>query len=95
MSTPAEQVEDEATSALSSWVPPTGDDLDTFLKSWPDTVRSIGQALTTMSEGWDGEHIHPGVMEAVKEHAQVLSGAADSAEDAFQEHRNKHALWLD
>jgi len=95
MATPAEQVEDEATGALSSWVPESGEDLNTFLQNWPNTVRSMASALTNMTDGWEGEHIHGGVIEAMKEHAQVLSGAADSAEDAFNEHRNKHALWLD
>jgi len=94
MATPADQFE-EAAGELSNWTPSSGDELDEFLKRWPDVVRNVGQSLSTMVDNWDGEHIHEGVKESLKEHGQVLGGAGDSAEDAFGEHRNKHSLWLD
>jgi hypothetical protein len=92
---PAEAIEETATEALSGYTPGSGDELDAFLKQWPDTIEAIAGAANSAAESWGDEHIHPNVIASFQEHAAALRGIADTAREAFESHRKEHALWVE
>lgn len=93
MGNPAEQL-DELADEISNYMPGSGDELDAFMKAWPEALRKFGGAITSMADGWGEEHIHPAVIDSMKEHGGAVAGVGDSAEDANETHAREHHLWL-
>lgn len=87
-------VTDAIKTHIGGFRPTSGIQLDQFFTDLPGAMRDLGAAFSDAAEGMTSEHIHPAVIDMLRELAQTMTGVADVADQTYQTHRSEHALWL-
>ena len=79
---------------IGGFEPNSGKELDDFFSSLPDLYQGMGQDLVHAAQRLEGEHVHPNVLETLRELGAVLAGVSETAQQNYDQHLRDHALWL-
>lgn len=94
MANAVDAVTESVQQHIGGYQPSSGHDLHAFFQALPGLFSELGQSFGTAAEGMTSEHIHPAVIDMLRELAQVAGGVADTARQLYQTHTQQHDLWL-
>jgi hypothetical protein len=94
MSNPVDVIKEAIQQHIGGYQAQSGHDLHAFFESLPGMFDEMGSSFTSAAEGMTDEHIHPGVIDMLRQLAQVAAGVSQTAQQVYQTHTQEHKLWL-
>jgi hypothetical protein len=83
------------TEQIGGFLPQSKQDIMQFFDGLPEFFREVSAAFSSAAENMTDVHIHPNVIESMRELASVTGGVADHAEQVNETHLKEHDVWID
>ena len=94
MSDNVQALAEASATHIGGFQPNSGQELHQFFGALPGLYEDIAKDFAGLADRLQHEHVHPNVLETLRDLGQVMLATSDTAQWAYEGHLKAHALWL-
>jgi hypothetical protein len=92
---PTQAVSEAFQQNIGGFTPQTRSEVHGFFTGLADMYREGGKSLQMAADRMTTEHIHPSVIEGLRELGGITAALADHGEALAALHHSQHEVWLE